>query len=201
MCTSPMLLAVFIVACTTSSYTTFAQLGVDNPVDKKALSQVGLSNPLIYKISDKGIYNITVKSGQSSPLSGLNFEIVFLNASFKNTNAPLPGAESNVTLDNPAAIGLTVPSTVEHVIPVKSFNIVLTSSDGKELSKKINEVPRGGRILENIDLKGYIGNITINLYDIVPDPVVTDSIKKQLNTSNDTAIVDSAELQARVQKS
>jgi hypothetical protein len=87
------------------------------------------------------------------------------------------------------------------VIPVKSFNIVLTSSDGKELSKKINEVPRGGRILENIDLKGYIGNITINLYDIVPDPVVTDSIKKQLNTSNDTAIVDSAELQARVQKS
>ena len=180
---------------------TFAQLGVDNPVDKKALSQVGLSNPLIHKISDKGIYNITLKSSQSSPLSGLNFEIVFLNASFKNTNTPLPGAESNVTLDNPAAIGLTVPSVVEHVIPVKSFNIVVTSSDQKELSKKINEVPKGGRILENVDLKGYTGNITINLYDIVPDPVVTDSLKKQLNTFNDSAIIDSAELQARVQKS
>ena len=180
---------------------TFAQLGVDNPVDKKALAQVGLSNPLIHKISDKGIYNITLKSSQSSPLSGLNFEIVFLNPSFKNTNTPLPGAESNVKFDNPAAIGLTVPSVVEHVIPVKSFNIVVTSSDQKELSKKINEVPKGGRILENIDLKDYTGNITINLYDIIPDPVVTDSLKKQLNTSNDTALVDSAELKARVQKS
>jgi hypothetical protein len=193
------LLAMCFVACTTNL--SFAQLGVDNPADKKALSQMALSNPLIYKISDRGIYNVTLKSGQSSPLSGLNFEIVFLNASFKNTNAPLPAAEPNVTFDNPAAIGLTVPSVVEHVIPVKSFDIAVTSSDGKELSKKINEVPKGGRILENIDLKGYTGNITISLDNIVPDPVVTDSIKKQLNTSNDTAIIDSAELQARVQQS
>jgi hypothetical protein len=197
-------LALVLLTISSVTYTinfSFAQLGVDNPVDKKALSQVGLSNPLIYKVSDKGIYNITLKSGQSSSLSGLNFEIVFINASFKNTNAPLPSAESNITLDNPAAIGLTVPSVVEHVIPVKSFNVAVTSSDGKELSKKINEVPKGGRILENIDLKGYTGNLTVNLFNIVPDPAVADSLKKQLNVSNDTAIVDSAKLQAVVQKS
>lgn len=109
----------------------FAQLSVDNPSEKKAFSQVGLDNPFIQKLSDKGIYSLTLKSAQSSSLSGLNFEIVFLNASFKNRNSPLPGAESNVTLDNPAAVGLTVPSMVEHLIPVKSFNIAITSNDGK----------------------------------------------------------------------
>ena len=77
-------LALVLLTICSVTYTinfSFAQLGVDNPVDKKALSQVGLSNPLIYKISDKGIYNITLKSGQSSSISGLNFEIVFTNAS------------------------------------------------------------------------------------------------------------------------
>jgi len=158
----------------------FAQLAVDNPSDKKNLSELGLGKPIIQKISEKGIYNITLKSGQSSPASGLNFEIVFLNASFKNINTPLSGAESNITSDNPAAIGLTVPSTVEHVIPVKSFDMVINSTDGKELVKKQNEIPRGGRILENVNLNGYTGNLTISLQNIVPDDAVKDLIKKQL---------------------
>lgn len=178
----------------------FAQLSVDNPSEKKAFSQVGLDNPFIQKLSDKGIYSLTLKSAQSSSLSGLNFEIVFLNASFKNRNSPLPGAESNVTLDNPAAVGLTVPSMVEHLIPVKSFNIAITSNDGKELLKRMNEIPRGGRILENVNLNGFAGNITISLYDIIPDQSVTNIIKKQLG-SNESFIIDSAKIQATVAKS
>ena len=178
----------------------FAQLSVDTPAEKKAFSQVGLGSPFIQKLSDKGIYNITLKSAQSSSLSGLNFEIVFLNASFKNPNSPLPGAESNVTLDNPAAVGLTVPSVVEHVIPVKSFNIAITSNDGKELLKRMNEIPRGGRILENVNLNGFAGNITISLYDIIPDQSVTNIIKKQFG-SNESSIIDSAKIQATVVKS
>ena len=61
----------------------FAQLSVDNPSEEKALSTIGLSSPLIHKISDKGVYNVTIKSGQSSLPSGLNFEIVFLNSYFR----------------------------------------------------------------------------------------------------------------------
>ena len=53
-----------------------AQLSIDKPWEKKALSTVGLSSPLIHKISDRGIYNVTIKSGRSSLPSGLNFEIV-----------------------------------------------------------------------------------------------------------------------------
>jgi hypothetical protein len=193
------MLAVYLFALTLLTGFTanlcFAQLSVDNPTDKKNLSELGLSKPIIETISDKGIYNITLKSGQSSPSSGLNFEIVFLNASFKNTNAPLPGAESNITLDNPAAVGLTVPSAVEHVIPVKSFDISITSTDGKEIFKKINEIPKGGRILENVNLNGYTGNLTVSLNNIVPDDAVKDLIKKQLKASNETAIVDSVKFQ------
>lgn len=193
------MLAIYFFALTLLTALTanlcFAQLSVDNPSDKKNLSELGLSKPIIQKISDKGIYNITLKSGQSSPSSGLNFEIVFLNASFKNTNAPLPGAESNITLDNPAAVGLTVPSAVEHVIPVKSFDISITSTDGKEIFKKINEIPKGGRILENVNLNGYTGNLTVSLNNIVPDDAVKDLIKTQLKASNETAIVDSVKFQ------
>ena len=64
--------------------------------------------------------------------------------------------------------GLTVPSVIEHVIPVKSFDIRVTSSDGQELLKKVNEIPRGGRILEHVDLNNYTGNITISLDNIIP---------------------------------
>ena len=179
-----------------------AQLSVDNPSDKKALSNIGLSSPLIQKISEKGIFNVTIKSGQSSIPSGLNFEIVFLNASSPNLDATPTGAESNVTLDSPTATGLTVPSVIEHVIPVKSFDIRVTSSDGKELLKKVNEIPRGGRILENIDLNNFIGNITINLDNIVPDSGVNGTIKKQPEMAvNQTDIRDSVKIDGQVVKS
>jgi hypothetical protein len=197
---SVFLLAVIMLASITANLS-FAQLSVDNPTDKKALKEIGLSSPLIQKISDKGIYNITLKSGQSPFSSGLNFEIVFLNASSRNMNTPPSGAESNTTTDTPSATGLTIPSVVEHVIPVKSFDVAITSNDGKELVKKIDEIPRGGRILENVNLNGYTGNITISLYNIVPDSDITDIIKKQLKVSNETAVVDSAKFQTEVVKS
>jgi hypothetical protein len=194
------LLTVITLASFTANLS-FAQLGEDNPTDKKALTEIGLSSPLIQMISDKGIYNITLKSGKSPFSSGLNFEIVFLNASSRNMNTPPSGAESNTTTDTLSATGLTIPSVVEHIIPVKSFDVAITSNDGKELVKKTDEIPRGGRILENVNLNGYSGNITISLYNIVPDSDITDIIKKQLKVSNETAVVDSAKFQTEVVKS
>ena len=38
---------------------------------------------------------------------------------------------------------------------------------------------RGGRILENINLNNYIGNITFNLDNIVPSSSVKGTIKNQ----------------------
>jgi hypothetical protein len=180
----------------------YAQLSIDNPSEEKALSTIGLSSPLIHKISDKGIYNVTIKSGQSSLPSGLNFEIVFLNTTSPSLSGPPSGAESNATLDSPTATGLTVPSVVEHTIPVKSFDIRVTSPGGKELFKKTNDIPRGGRILENINLNNYIGNITISLDNIIPDSNVIDLIKKQVQfASNQTDIRDSVKIEGQVVRS
>ena len=195
-------LMVLILYAVFTTNVALAQLSVDNPSEKKALSNIGLSSPLIQKISDKGIFNITIKSGQSSIPSGLNFEIVFLNASSPNLEAAPSGAESNATLDSPTATGLTVPSVIEHVVPVKSFDIRVTSNDGQELLKKVNEIPRGGRILENVNLNNYIGNITINLDNIVPDSSVNDTIKKQPEmAANQTDVRDSVKIDGQVVKS
>ncbi len=110
-----------------------------------------------------------------------------------------PGAESNTTLDSPEATGLTVPSVVEHVIPVKSFDIRIKSPDGQELFKKINEIPRGARILENVNLNNYTGNITISLDNIIPDPTVNDIIKEQVQlASNQTDVRDSVKIEGQV---
>jgi hypothetical protein len=180
----------------------FAQLGIDNPSDEKALSNVGFSSPLIAKISDKGIYNITIKSGVSSIPSGLNFEIVFLNASSSVLEAAPAGAESNTSLDKQQSVGLTVPSVVEHVIPVKSFDITIASPDGKELLNSADEIPRGGRILENVNLNNYTGNVSITLRNIVPDSNAIELIRNQLqSTSNQTDVSDSVKIEAQVVKS
>lgn len=187
---------------TSTAGVAFAQLSVDNPSDKKALANIGFSSPLIAKISDKGIYNITLKSGLSSIPSGLNFEIVFLNASSSILHGAPTGAETNTSLDKEQSVGLTVPSVIEHVIPVKSFDIMISSADGKELLNSTGEIPSGGRILENVNLNNYTGNVSINLSNIVPDSNVIDLIKKQLqSTSNQTDTSDSVKIEAEVIKS
>jgi hypothetical protein len=180
----------------------FAQLSVDKPSEEKALTNIGLSTPVIQKISDKGIYNVTIKTGQSALPSGLNFEIVFLNASSPNLSAAPPGAETNTSLDKEMAVGLTVPSVIERVIPVKSFDIRMTSPDGEELFNKTNEIPRGGRILENVNLNNYTGNITISLDNILPDSAINDIIQKQVQLkSNQTDVSDSVKIEGQVVKS
>jgi len=67
------------------------------------------------------------------------------------------------------------------------------------LLKKVNEIPRGGRILENINLNNYIRNITFNLDNIVPDSSVKDTIKNQSEMAvNRTDVRDSLKLDGQV---
>jgi hypothetical protein len=197
-----MLILIVLVFYVLTTNMVFAQLSVDKPSEEKALTNIGLSTPVIQKISDKGIYNVTIKTGQSALPSGLNFEIVFLNASSPNLSAAPPGAETNTSLDKEMAVGLTVPSVIERVIPVKSFDIRITSPDGEELFNKTNEIPRGGRILENVNLNNYTGNITISLDNILPDSAINDIIQKQVQLkSNQTDVSDSVKIEGQVVKS
>jgi hypothetical protein len=79
---------------------------------------------------------------------------------------------------------LVIPSVVERTLPVKSYDIIINSGDGKEISKKTNQIPQGGRGPQTVILENYgIGNITINIKNIVPSPELA-YILNTVNKSN-----------------
>jgi hypothetical protein len=144
-------------------------------------TEVKLITPILQKISDKGTYLVTVKSGQSSLSTGLNIEVVFLNKTSPYLNAPPPNAESNLSsTEYNKSSGLVIPSVVERTVPVKSYDIGIYSSDGKELWKKVNQTPQGGRSPQTIMLKDYdVGDITISIKNIVADPALANILNQQ----------------------
>jgi hypothetical protein len=133
------------------------------------------------KVSDKGTYLVAIKSGQSSLPTGLNIEIVFLNKTSPHLNAPPPNAESNFSsTETNTSSGLVIPSVIERTIPVKSYDVIINSGDGKEIWKKTNQVPQGGRGPQTIVLKDYdIGNVSIIIKNIVADPAIANILNNQ----------------------
>ena len=150
-------------------------------------AEVKLISPVLQKISDKGTYLIAIKSGQSPISTGLILEIVFLNKTSPYLSAPPPNSESNLSsTEYNKSSGLVIPSVIERTLDVKSYDIVINSSDGKEIWKKTNQVPQGGRGPQTITLENYgIGNITIALKNIAPGPELAGTMDIQ-NKSNFT---------------
>jgi hypothetical protein len=172
--------------------------------------QVSLVSPIMQKVSDKGTYLVAIKSGQSPISTGLNIEIVFLNKTSPYLNAPPSSAESNLSsTEYNKSSGLVIPSVIERTVPVKSYDIVINSSDGKEVWKKTNQVPQGGRAAQSIVLKDYdIGDITISIKNITADPALVDILNNQpvnganvlagLNQTHSNSPVDSVKFQTRI---
>jgi hypothetical protein len=152
--------------------------------------EVKLISPVLQKVSEKGTYLVAIKSGQSSLSTGLNIEIVFLNKTSPHLNAPPPNSESNLSsTEYTKNSGMVIPSVIERTLPVKSYDITIYSSDGKELWKKTNQIPQGGRAPQTIMLKDYnIGDITIGIKNIIPDPALADILLKQ-NGNNSNALL------------
>jgi hypothetical protein len=158
-------------------------------------AQIKLITPILQKISDKGTYLIVIKSGQSPISTGLNLEILFLNKTSPYLSAPPPNAESNLSsTEYNKSSGLVIPSVIERTIPVKSYDILLSSSDGKEIWKKANQVPQGGRGPQTITLDNYdLKNITITLSNIVADPTIVDILNQNANNTNEFAALNQTE--------
>ncbi|TLX86534.1 MAG: hypothetical protein E6K97_11150 [Thaumarchaeota archaeon] len=162
----------------------FSQSAVNSTAGDK---EVKLGSPILQKVSDKGIYLVSIKSGQSALSTGLNLDIVFLNKTSPQLNTPPPNAESNLSsTEYKKSSGLVVPSVVERTLPVKSYDIVINSSDGKEIWNKTNQQPQAGHGPQTIVLKDYdIGNVTISIKNIVADPALVDILNKQSENSTD----------------
>jgi hypothetical protein len=152
----------------------------------KGGEEVKLITPILQKLSDKGTYLVAIKSGQSSVSTGLNIEIVFLNKTSPYLSAPPTNAESNLSsTEYNKTSGMVIPSVIERTLPVKSYDITINSSDGKEIWKKANQIPQGGRGPQTIVMDNYdIGNITIGISNIVADPTVVDILNQKSNNTN-----------------
>ena len=170
-------------------------IGFAQNLENSSGPQVKLITPILQKISDKGTYLIAIKSGQSPISTGLNIEIVFLNKTSPYLNAPPPNAESNLSsTEYHKSSGMVVPSVIERTLPVKSYDITINSSDGKEIWKKANQIPQGGRGPQAIVLDNYdIGNITIAINNIVADPTVVDILNQNANNTNEFAALNQTE--------
>lgn len=157
--------------------------------------EVKLITPIQQRISDKGTYLVAIKSGQSPISAGLNIEIVFLNKTSPYLSAPPPNSESNLSsTEYNKTSGMVIPSVVERTLPVKSYDIVINSGDGKEIWKKADQVPQGGRGPQSIVLDNYdIGNITISITNIEPDSTIVDSLNQNSNNSNQFAALNQTE--------
>ena len=154
--------------------------------------EVKLITPILQRISDKGTYLVSIKSGQSSISSGLNIEIVFLNKTSPYLSAPPPNAESNLSsTEYNKSSGMVIPSVIERTLPVKSYDIAINSGDGQEIWKKTNQIPQGGRGPQSIILDKYdIGNVTISISNIVPDASIFDILNQQSNNSDQFAALN-----------
>jgi len=167
---------------------------INNSIVKDG-QEVKLITPIQQRISDKGTYLVAIKSGQSPISTGLNIEIVFLNKTSPYLSAPPPNSESNLSsTEYNKTSGMVIPSVVERTLPVKSYDIVINSGDGKEIWKKTDQVPQGGRGPQSIVLDNYdIGNVTISITNIEPDSTIVDSLNQKSNNPNQFAALNQTE--------
>lgn len=89
---------------------------------------------------------------------------------------------------------MVIPSVIERTLPVRSYDIVINSGDGKEIWKKTDQVPQGRWGPQSIVLDNYdIGNLTISISNIVPDPTIVDLLNQQSNNTNQFAVLNQTE--------
>ena len=121
------------------------------------------------KTSEKGNLLIQLKSSLTSDPSNFPLEIVFLNSTLpKQTPQTVPNLESNNTGDTFSSTGLSVPSTLERVVPIQSYDIIIYDANGKELWKKTAQSATEGRANLNVEFGDYNGKLTIVIDKIIP---------------------------------
>jgi hypothetical protein len=131
------------------------------------------------KTSEKGNLLIQLKSSLTSDPSNFPLEIVFLNSTLpKQTPQTVPNLESNNTGDTFSATGLSVPSTLERVVPIQSYDIIIYDANGNELWKKTAQSATEGRANLNVEFGDYNGKLSIVIDKILP----TKSSNNILNT-------------------
>jgi hypothetical protein len=121
------------------------------------------------KKSDKGDLLIQLKSSLTHDRYNFPLEVVFLNSTLPtHTPQSVPTLESNTSGDTFSSAGLSVPSTLERVVPIQNYDIIIYDANGNELWKKTSQSATEGRATQNVEFGDYKGKLTIVIDKIIP---------------------------------
>ncbi|MGZ5547862.1 MAG: hypothetical protein ACXWFZ_07915 [Nitrososphaeraceae archaeon] len=140
-----------------------------------------LDSLLSEKKSEKGNLLIQLKSSLTSDPFNFPLEIVFLNSTLpKQTPQTVPTLESNNSGDSFSSAGLSVPSTLERVVPIQSYDIFIYDTNGNELWKKTSQSATEGRANLNVEFGDYNGKLTIVIDKILPSKSANNILNTDL---------------------
>jgi len=148
---------------------------VFSQTENKKVENWKLDTLLFEKTSNNGDLLVQLKSSLTHDRYNFPLEIVFLNSTLPtHTSQSVPNLESNNTGDTFSSTGLSVPSSLERVVPIQSYDIIIYDANGKEIWKKTSQTATEGRATQNVEFGDYNGKLTI----------VIDKIKLSQTSNN-----------------
>jgi len=148
---------------------------VFSQTENKKVENWKLDTLLFEKTSNNGDLLVQLKSSLTHDRYNFPLEIVFLNSTLPtHTSQSVPNLESNNTGDTFSSTGLSVPSSLERVVPVQSYDIIIYDANGNEIWKKTSQTATEGRATQNVEFGDYNGKLTI----------VIDKIKLSQTSNN-----------------
>jgi hypothetical protein len=163
----------------------FIGIQVFSQPENKNVEDWKLDSLLFEKTSDNGNLLVQLKSSLTHDRYNFPLEVVFLNSTIPtHTPQSVPTLESNNTGDTFSSTGLSVPSTLERVVPIQSYDIIIYDANGKELWKKTSQPATEGRAIQNVEFGDYSGKLTI----VIDKIIQSQSSNNILNTDLPTRI-------------
>lgn len=141
---------------------------------------------MITNISKQGIYKVeiqwhTPQSNQTGvfPKNGFQLEVRFLNGtapSATSKNIPNNMTQGGVTTIGNAGTQYAVPSSIEHLLPIDSYDMTIFDNHGGVLWHKSNQTTSAGVGQEQVVLpNGYTGKIHLLINNIKTNNSMTGS--------------------------
>lgn len=159
---------LFIFLLISSVAPIFIGIQVFSQPENKNVENWKLDSLLFEKTSENGNLLVQLKSSLTHDRYNFPLEVVFLNSTIPtHTPQSVPSLESNNTGDTFSSTGLSVPSTLERVVPIQSYDIIIYDANGNELWKKTSQSGTEGRAIHNVEFGDYNGKLTIVIDKII----------------------------------
>ena len=177
--------SLVIILLISNAAPVFIGIQVFSQPENKNVENWKLDSLLSEKTSEKGNLFVQLKSSLTHDRYNFPLEVVFLNSTIPtHTPQSVPTLESNNTGDTFSSTGLSVPSTLERVVPIQSYDIIIYDANGNEVWKKTSQSATEGRAIHNVEFGDYNGKLTI----VIDKIIQSQSSNNILNTDLPTRI-------------